>query len=76
MRGHRAYVVANLVPNNASAPAPGRARAYMPKPDQTPTELESVDGSQRTMHNGKFLRNGQLIIVKDNKMYNVQGMKL
>ena len=73
---HRAYVVANLVPNNAPAPAPGCARAYMPKPDQTPTELESVDGSQRTMHNGKFLRNGQLIIVKDNKMYNVQGMKL
>ena len=76
MRDHRAYVVANLVPNNAPAPAPGRARAYMPKPDQTPTEIESVDGSQRTMHNGKFLRNGQLIIVKDNKMYNVQGMKL
>ncbi|MCQ2129465.1 MAG: DUF1542 domain-containing protein, partial [Bacteroidaceae bacterium] len=76
MRGHRAYVVADLVPNNASAPAPGRARAYMPKPDQTPTDIESVDGSQRTIRNGKFLRNGQLIIVKDNKMYNVQGMKL
>ena len=73
---HRAYVVADLVPNNAPAPAPGRARAYMPKPDQTPTELESVDGPQRTIRNGKFLRNGQLIIVKDNKMYNVQGMKL
>lgn len=76
MKDHRAYVVANLVSNNAPAPAPGRARAYMPKPDQTPTELESVDGSQRTIRNGKFLRNGQLIIVKDNKMYNVQGMKL
>ena len=76
MKDHRAYVVADLVPNNAPAPAPGRARAYMPKPDQTPTELESVDGSQRTIRNGKFLRNGQLIIVKDNKMYNVQGMKL
>lgn len=76
MRGHRAYVVADLVSNNAPAPAPGRARAYMPKPDQTPTELESVDGPQRTIRNGKFLRNGQLIIVKDNKMYNVQGMKL
>ena len=76
MRGHRAYVVADLVSNNAPAPAPGRARAYMPKPDQTPTELESVDGPQRTIRDGKFLRNGQLIIVKDNKMYNVQGMKL
>lgn len=76
MKDHRAYVVADLVPNFAPAPAPGRARVYMPKPDQTPTELESVDGSQRTISNGKFLRNGQLIIVKDNKIYNVQGMKL
>ena len=76
MRGHRAYVVADLVPNTVPRQAPSCARAYMPKPDQTPTELESVDDSQRTIRNGKFLRNGQLIIVKDNKMYNVQGMKL
>lgn len=73
---HRAYVVTESVPNNAPAPAPGRARVYMPKPKQTPTDLNTVDGSQCTMHNGKFLRNGQLIIVKDNKMYNAQGMKL
>ena len=76
MKDHRAYVVADLVPNTVPQQAPSCARAYMPKPDQTPTELESVDGSQRTIRNGKFLRNGQLIIVKDNKMYNVQGMKL
>ena len=76
MNDHRAYVVADLVPNFAPAPAPGRTRVYMPKPDQTPTEIESVDGSQRTISNGKLLRNGQLIIVKDNKIYNVQGMKL
>ena len=76
MKDHRAYVVAELVSNTVPQQAPSRARAYMPKPDQTPTELKSVDGSQRTIRNGKFLRNGQLIIVKDNKMYNVQGMKL
>lgn len=76
MRGHRAYVVADLVPNTVPQQAPSRARVYMPKPDQTPTEIESVDGSQRTISNGKLLRNGQLIIVKDNKIYNVQGMKL
>ena len=76
MKDHRAYVVADLVPNTVPQQAPSRARAYMPKPEQTPTELESVDGSQRTIRNGKFLRNGQLIIVKNNKMYNVQGMKL
>lgn len=73
---HRAYVVANLVPDNAPAPAPGRARAYMPKQKETPTELEMVDDAQCTMRDGKFLRNGQLIIVKDNKMFNAQGMKL
>ena len=76
MKDHRAYVVADLVSNTVPQQAPSRARAYMPKPDQTPTDIESVDGSQRTIRNGKFLRNGQLIIVKDNKMYNVQGMKL
>ena len=73
---HRAYVVAGLVPNNVPAPAPGRARAYMPKPKETPTELESVHDAQCTMHTGKYIINGRLVIVKDNKMYNAQGMKL
>ncbi len=76
LRDHRAYVKKDLVPNGAPAQAPNRARAYMPKPKETPTELKSVDGSQCTMHNGKFLRKGQLIIVKDKKMFNAQGMKL
>ncbi len=72
---HRAYVVAGLVPNNVPAPAPGRARAYMPKPKETPTGIGqwNKEQGQRT---GKFLHKGQLIIVKDNKMYNAQGMKL
>lgn len=76
MYAHRAYVKGDLVPWNVPAPAPGRARAYMPKPKETPTELESVHDAQCTMHNGKFLHKGQLIIVKDNKMFNAQGMKL
>ena len=72
---HRAYVVAEYVSNTVPAPAPGRARAYMPKPKETPTGIGqwNKEQGQRT---GKFLHNGQLIIVKDNKMYNAQGMKL
>ncbi|MCQ2075615.1 MAG: hypothetical protein MJZ20_01070 [Bacteroidaceae bacterium] len=76
LRAYSAYLIMNYVPGTAPAPAPGRKYISMPLPKETPTELESVDGSQRTIRNGKFLRNGQLIIVKDNKMYNVQGMKL
>ena len=72
---HRAYVKADLVPWDTPAQAPGRARAYMPKPKETPTGIGqwNKEQGQRT---GKFLHNGQLIIVKDNKMYNAQGMKL
>ena len=76
LRANSAYLIMNYVPGTAPAPASGRKYISMPLPKETPTELESVDGSQRTIRNGKFLRNGQLIIVKDNKMYNVQGMKL
>ncbi len=76
LRAYSAYLIMNYVPGTAPAPARGRKYISMPLPKETPTELESVDGSQRTIRNGKFLRNGQLIIVKDNKMYNVQGMKL
>ncbi len=76
LRAYSAYLIMNYVPGTAPALARGRKYISMPLPKETPTELESVDGSQRTIRNGKFLRNGQLIIVKDNKMYNVQGMKL
>ena len=76
LQANRAYLIMNYVPGTAPARAPGRKYISMPLPKETPTELESVDGSQCTMHNGKFLRNGQLIIVKDNKMYNAQGMEL
>ena len=76
LRANSAYLIMDYVPNSTVTQAPGRKYISMPLPKETPTELESVDGSQRTIRNGKFLRNGQLIIVKDNKMYNVQGMKL
>ena len=76
LRANSAYLIMDYVPNSTVTQAPNRKYISMPLPKETPTELESVDGSQRTIRNGKFLRNGQLIIVRDNKMYNAQGMKL
>ena len=73
LRANRAYVVAEYVSNTVPAPAPGRARAYMPKPKETPTGLINVNANANA---NKFLHKGQLIIVKDNKMFNAQGMKL
>ena len=72
---HRAYVVATFIPNEVPAPAPGRARAYMPKPKETPTGFESKVESQKSK-DGKYIINGQFVIVKDNKMYNAQGIEL
>ena len=76
LHAYSAYLIMNYVPGSIVTQAPNRKYISMPLPKETPTELESVDGSQRTIRNGKFLRNGQLIIVRDNKMYNAQGMKL
>ena len=72
---HRAYVVASLIPKEVPAPAPGRQRAYMPKPKETPTSLEANIESQQPK-DGKYIINGQFVIVKDNKMYNAQGIEL
>lgn len=76
LHANYAYLVMKDVPGTVEAPTPGRKHLAVPLPKETPTELESVDGAQCTTHNGKFLRNGQLIIVKDNKMYNAQGIEL
>ena len=42
-------------------------------PSQTPTGLGQVEQGQKTM---KVLNDGQLVIIKDNKMYNAQGFKV
>ncbi len=68
---HRAYVVANLVPNNVPAQAPNRARAYMPKPKETPTDNPSLHHSINSSF--KMIKDGHFVIVKDNKMFNAQG---
>lgn len=77
MNPHRAYVVTSLVPNQVPAQAPNRARAYMPKLHQTPTgnyslPYEGTDGIGTV----KMIKDGQLIIIRDGKIYNARGMAL
>ena len=40
------------------------------------TALETVDGGQCTMHNGKYIHKGQLLIRKNGKTYNAVGVEL
>ena len=70
---NRAYFDAdNMDPFDAQK-AP--ARVVFMGGRQTPTELKVRD-AQCTMHDGKYLINGQFVIIKDNKMYNAQGIEL
>ncbi|MCQ2325514.1 MAG: DUF1542 domain-containing protein [Paludibacteraceae bacterium] len=69
---HRAYVVADLVPNGEPQHAPKAARAYMPKPNSTPTDNSSLHHSINSSF--KMIKDGQFVIIRDNKMYNAQGI--
>ena len=71
---NRAYIDMNEV---ATVEQPHHAPLrVMGAPRGQATDLETVDGSQCTMHDGKFLRNDQLIIVRDGKTYNAQGVMI
>ena len=74
MADHRAYVVADLAPKQAPAPT-GAPRMTMPKPNSTPTGLgqSAITNHKSAM---KVIENGQFRIVRDNKMYNAQGIEL
>ena len=67
----RAYINMNDVPTTEQPHAAPLRRVGGARP--MPTEIESVHDAQCTMHDGKFLINGQLIIVRDGKTYNAQG---
>ena len=71
MRDHRAYVMADLVPNGEPQHAPKAARAYMPKPNSTPTDNSSLHHSINSSF--KMIKDGHLVIVRDGKMFNAQG---
>ena len=70
---NRAYFDADNM--EAYNPATAPARVVFMGGRQTPTGLE-VQDARCTMHDGKYLINGQFVIIKDNKMYNAQGIEL
>ena len=72
MADHRAYVIAGKAPSEAPAPH-GAPRMTMPKPNNTPTSLyQTLDTRHQTQ---KLLRDGQLVIIRDNKMYTIMGVE-
>ena len=75
LHAYSAYLIMNYVPGTAPDLAPGRKYISMPLPKETPTGEWRIENGEMRM-DGKFIRNGQLIIVKDNKMYNAQGIEL
>ncbi|MCQ2331387.1 MAG: hypothetical protein MJZ55_05290, partial [Paludibacteraceae bacterium] len=75
LHAYSAYLIMNYVPGSTVTQAPGRKYISMPLPKETPTGEWKIENGEMRM-DGKFLRNGQLIIVKDNKMYNAQGIEL
>lgn len=78
LRAYSAYLIMNYVPGTAPAPAPGRRYISMPLPGGTPTELKVQEKGLRNEEKGlrKVIENGQFRIVRDNKMYNAQGIEL
>ena len=68
MKANRAYIILNDIPEH-QAGAPGRA-IFMIQNATTGLEGATVNGLQ----NGTYMVNGQLVIVKDGKTFNVLGL--
>jgi len=74
---NRAYINLNSVTEKQSSPAPNRRQiALSTSGSNTPTELVGMQNAQCTMQNGKFILNGQFVILRDGKMFNAQGAQL
>ena len=68
---YRAYLSCSHNENGGGAGVAPRMRLVFPK--DAPT---GISDAQENVQSTKFIRNGQLIIVRDNKMYNVLGQQL
>lgn len=67
LKGFRAYFTLNL----GSNPAPKRAR-FVVNQTEIATDIEVISGDRKEI-SGKFIENGQLIIIRDGKKYNAMG---
>ena len=69
---NRAYLSMNAVPNySAAAPAPGRRYITMSvHNEQTTTDLDALNASEIPV---KMIINGQLFILRGEKLYNANG---
>jgi len=71
LAANRAYIVWSEIKTDEVQQAPGRRRIVLGTNDvNTTTELMNANVK------GKFILNGQFVIVKDGKMYNAQGAQL
>lgn len=68
---HKAYMILDLsnIPESGDQPAPGR---FLFRHEDTATSFENVQKDNDLCT--KILRDGQLIIIRDGKQYNAQGM--
>ena len=67
---NRAYIELGSVDKNEPAPVPGRRLVAIGQAPQVATGMESVDASAQPV---KMIINGQLFILRGEKMYDAQG---
>ena len=68
---YRAYVKLSEIPS--ATPAPGRMVRSMALPKNTPTGIDQITNDQLPMTN-KVIIDGQLFIIRGEKMYNANGI--
>ena len=69
-KGGKAYLE---VPANMPVPAQVSARRGFPFSYRTPTAIENIESQAE---NAKLIRNGQLFILREGKIYNAQGARV
>ena len=70
LAAQRAYVVVAEITGGAPAPMPGRQVRSMGLPKDTPTAIDNAEASEKPV---KKLINGNLFILRGEKMYNANG---
>ena len=74
LKEYRAYVDMNAVSEEVIAPAPGKKLLRIRNADAPAviTDIDQITNDKSQITN-KILRNGQLFIIRDGKVYNAQG---